>query len=89
MRMTDVIAKKRDGGELDRAELSFWINGYVAGEIPDYQSAAMLMAIYIRGMSKQEIADMTDIMLLSGEMLDLSLVNGNKADKQFFGRSRG
>jgi len=85
MRMTDVIAKKRDGGELDRAELSFWINGYVAGEIPDYQSAAMLMAIYIRGMSKQEIADMTDIMLHSGEMLDLSLVKGIKADKHSSG----
>ena len=72
MRMYDIIAKKRDGGTLDHEELSFAVNGYVAGDVPDYQMSALLMAIYLRGMTDEETAMLTDVMAHSGDMVDLS-----------------
>ena len=66
-------------------EISFWIEGYTKGEIPDYQSSAMNMAILFRGMSKREIATLTDRMEHSGEVIDLSDIKGIKVDKHSTG----
>lgn len=85
MRMVDLICKKRDGFELTDEEIKFWIDGYVKGEIPDYQSSAMTMAIYFRGMNKREIATLTDYMEHSGEVIDLSAISGIKVDKHSTG----
>lgn len=85
MRMVDLIIKKRDGHELTDEEISFWIEGYTKGEIPDYQSSAMNMAILFRGMSKREIATLTDRMEHSGEVIDLSDIKGVKVDKHSTG----
>ena len=85
MRMYDIIAKKRDGGTLNREELSFAVNGYVAGDVPDYQMSALLMAIYLRGMTDEETAVLTDVMARSGDMVDLSAIAGIKADKHSTG----
>lgn len=71
MRIVDIITKKRDGGELTRAEIDAFILGYVAGEVPDYQAAAWAMAIYFRGMTPAETALLTEAMAFSGETLDL------------------
>ena len=71
MRMYDIIAKKRDGGVLDRAEIAFAVNGYVSGDVPDYQMSALLMAIYLRGMTDEETAVLTEVMARSGDMVDL------------------
>ena len=85
MRMFDVIAKKRDGETLSKEELQFVIDGYVSGQIPDYQMSALLMAIYLRGMTYQETAQLTDIMAHSGDMVDLSAIHGIKVDKHSTG----
>lgn len=85
MRMVDLIIKKRDGHELTDEEISFWIEGYTKGEIPDYQSSAMNMAILFKGMSKREIATLTDRMEHSGEVIDLSDIKGVKVDKHSTG----
>ena len=85
MRMVDLIIKKRDGHELTNEEIKFWIDGYVKGEIPDYQSSAMNMAIFFRGMNKREIATLTDYMEHSGEVIDLSAISGIKVDKHSTG----
>ena len=85
MRMVDLIIKKRDGHELTDEEIRFWINGYAKGEIPDYQSSAMQMAIVFRGMNKREVATLTDCMEHSGETLDLSKIKGKKVDKHSTG----
>lgn len=85
MRMYDIIAKKRDGGVLDRAEIAFAVNGYVSGDVPDYQMSALLMSIYLRGMTDEETAVLTEVMARSGDMVDLSAIAGVKADKHSTG----
>ncbi len=72
MRAVDIIIKKRDGGELSRAEIEFFIGGLVSGEVADYQAAAWAMAVFFRGMTARETADLTLAMAHSGETLDLS-----------------
>ena len=62
MRAVDIIARKRDGGELSRSEISFVVRAYTSGEIADYQMAALLMAIYLRGMSREETIALTEEM---------------------------
>jgi len=85
MRMYDIIEKKRDGKELDYEEIKFFIDGYTKSLIPDYQAAALLMAIYIRGMNARETADMTELMAASGDRIDLSGIQGIKVDKHSTG----
>ena len=85
MNMYDLITKKKRGGELSADELSYIINGYTAGEIPDYQVSALLMAIYFRGMTVAETAALTEIMAASGGHIDLSGIPGHKIDKHSTG----
>ena len=85
MRIYDLIAKKRDGGTHTRAELETIVNGFVSGEVPDYQMAAWMMAVYLRGMTDEETALLTDVMAHSGEMVDLSPIAGIKVDKHSTG----
>lgn len=85
MRMVDIITKKRDGGILTREEISFFVNGYVENKIPDYQISALMMAILFKGMNKEEIVNLTDIMEHSGDTMDLSKIKGIKVDKHSTG----
>ena len=85
MRMYDVIAKKRDGFELSEEEIAYVIQGYVNGEIPDYQMASFLMAVYFRGMTEKETLFMTNEAAHSGDMVDLSPIKGIKVDKHSTG----
>lgn len=85
MRMYDLIAKKRNGAALTKEEISFMIDGYVDGSIPDYQMSAMLMAICFQGMNDEETAWMTMCVAHSGEMSDLSGIEGIKVDKHSTG----
>lgn len=85
MRMYDIIKKKRDGSELTSEEIEFFVNGYVRGTIPDYQVSALLMAIFFRGMNQRETFDLTMSMARSGEILDLSPIEGIKVDKHSTG----
>ncbi len=85
MRAVDLIRKKRDSGEHSREEIDFLVSGYTRGEIPDYQMAAWLMAVWIRGMSRSELAALTEVMLYSGEVLNLSDLPGTKVDKHSTG----
>ncbi len=85
MRAYDIIKKKRDGYGLSREELEFLLKGYLEGEIPDYQISAFLMAVFFRGMSNGETMYLTDIMLHSGSILDLSEIQGKKVDKHSTG----
>ena len=78
MRIYDLIAKKRDGGTNSREELESIVKGYVAGEVDDYQMAAWMMAVYMRGMTDEETAELTDVMSHSGVMVDLSPIPGIK-----------
>lgn len=85
MRMYDLIHKKRDGEELSREELHFIVEGYTKGEIPDYQMSALLMAIYFNSMTEEETAIFTDEVAHSGDMVDLSAIEGIKVDKHSTG----
>ena len=85
MRMYDLIEKKKHGESLEREEIRRMIRGFTAGEIPDYQMAAMLMAIYFKGMDEEEITGLTLEMAASGDMVDLSGIEGIKVDKHSTG----
>lgn len=85
MRIYDIIAKKRDGFELSKDEIEFFVKGYTCGEIEDYQASALLMAIYLCGMTDDETAALTSAMAHSGDMLDLSSVGGTTVDKHSTG----
>ena len=85
MRAVDLIRKKRDSGEHSNEEINFLISGYTSGEIPDYQMAAWLMAAWIRGLNRSELASLTDAMLYSGHVLNLSRIPGRKVDKHSTG----
>lgn len=85
MRMYDIIAKKRDGKELTDAEIRFFVNGYTADEIPDYQVSALLMAIYFNGMSQQETVSLTQYMAMSGDIVDLTYFGNLSTDKHSTG----
>jgi pyrimidine-nucleoside phosphorylase len=85
MRAVDLIRKKRDSGELSREEIDFLVSGYTRGEIPDYQMAAWLMAVWIRGMNRSELTALTEVMLYSGEVLNHSEIPGRKVDKHSTG----
>lgn len=84
-RAIDVIRKKRDGLELTREEIEALVNAYTAGDVPDYQVSAWLMAVLWRGMTRPETAALTDAMLHSGEVLDLSSLPPRKVDKHSTG----
>src|SRR5207237_7549868 len=79
------IRKTRDGVELSRTEIEYLVRGYTSGEIPDYQVAAWLMSAVIRGLTRAETAALTDAMLRSGEVLDLSEFSAKKIDKHSTG----
>ncbi|MEG1474934.1 MAG: pyrimidine-nucleoside phosphorylase [Longicatena sp.] len=85
MRIVEIIEKKKLGKELSREELHYFINGYVKKEIPDYQVSALLMAIYFKGMSAKESANLCEEMLNSGDKIDLSSIQGVKCDKHSTG----
>ncbi len=83
--MVDLIVKKRNGLELNKKELTSIIDGFISGEIPDYQISAFLMAIYFKGMNNMETAILTDLMMRSGDLIDLSAIEGIKVDKHSTG----
>ena len=85
MRAVDIISKKRDGGELTREEIDFFVEGFTRGEIPDYQAAAWAMAVVLRSMTPRETYDLTQAMIASGERLDLSQIARRPVDKHSTG----
>ena len=85
MNILDIIAKKRDKKELSKEEIDFFIEGYTNGKITDYQAAALVMAIYINGMTDEEITNLTIAMAYSGEVLNLSKLGENVVDKHSTG----
>ncbi|HHV30770.1 pyrimidine-nucleoside phosphorylase [Acetivibrio mesophilus] len=85
MRMVDLINKKKHAEALSAAEIDYIIQGYTKGDIPDYQMSAFLMAVYFKGMNKEEIANLTLSIVNSGETVDLSMIEGIKVDKHSSG----
>src|SRR5262249_23291060 len=85
MLVTDLIRRKRDGAELQRSEIEFLINGYTRDEIPDYQISAWLMAVLLRGMTRAELAALTESMLNSGEVISFPELPAAKVDKHSTG----
>jgi pyrimidine-nucleoside phosphorylase len=85
MRAVDVIQKKRDGHELTKGEIAFFIEGYTRGTIPDYQASALAMAVFFKGMTAAETVALTESMMRTGEVLDLSDLPGPKVDKHSTG----
>ena len=85
MKILDLIIKKRDGMKLSKEEIDFFVKGVTDGTIPDYQTSAMLMAIYFRGLDDDETALLTIAMAHSGKVFDLSEINGIKVDKHSTG----
>ena len=83
--MNDIIFKKREGGKLSKDEIDWLITGYVAGDIPDYQVSALLMAIFFRGLDREETFNLTNAMRYSGDTIDLSPIKGIKVDKHSTG----
>ena len=83
--MYDIIYKKREGGKLSEEEIKYFVDGYVAGEIPDYQIAALLMAIFFKKLDREETFQLTNAMRYSGDTIDLSSINGIKVDKHSTG----
>jgi pyrimidine-nucleoside phosphorylase len=85
MNIVDIIRKKRDGGTLTRDEIAFWISGTVSGSVPDYQVSALLMALFLRGMTDEETAVLTDVMAHSGSMFTPGDLGGYTVDKHSTG----
>lgn len=85
MNPVEIIIKKRSGKTLTSEEIKFFINGFLDGTIPDYQMSAFLMSVYFQGMTSAETVELTRIMLYSGEVIDLSNINGLKVDKHSTG----
>ncbi len=85
MRAVDVIQKKRDGAELSKDEIDFFIGGYARGEVPDYQASAFTMAVFFKGMTPAETVALTESMMHTGEVLDLAELKGPKVDKHSTG----
>ncbi|MBS4539965.1 pyrimidine-nucleoside phosphorylase [Clostridium sp. D2Q-11] len=85
MNMYEIIKKKREGNELSKEEINFFIENYTNGSIPDYQASALLMAIFFKKMSKEETVNLTEAMLRSGEEIDLTSIEGIKVDKHSTG----
>ncbi|MDY3994552.1 MAG: pyrimidine-nucleoside phosphorylase, partial [Candidatus Onthovivens sp.] len=78
MDIIEIIEHKRDKKKLSKEEIEYFIKGYVNNEIKDYQASSLLMAIYLNGMEKDEIANLTEAMRVSGEVWDLSCIGGIK-----------
>ncbi|MGX7025285.1 pyrimidine-nucleoside phosphorylase [Vagococcus hydrophili] len=85
MRMVDLIQKKRDGGTLSEEEIKFIVTGYTSGDVTDYQMSAFLMSVYFKDMTDEEITCLTMAMSQSGDVIDLSEINGVKVDKHSTG----
>lgn len=85
MRMYDIIMKKRNGFELTKEEIDFFVQGFTKGEIPDYQVSALMMALFFNKMNGRETADLTTAMVKSGDVVDLSSIEGIKVDKHSTG----
>ncbi|MCC0657523.1 pyrimidine-nucleoside phosphorylase [Clostridioides sp. ES-S-0123-01] len=85
MRMYDIIKKKRDNLELSKEEINYFIENYSKGDIPDYQASALLMSIYLNKMNRQETVYLTEAMMHSGDMIELSDIEGIKVDKHSTG----
>src|SRR3954449_5541172 len=85
MRAVDIIFSKRDGQALSAEQIRFFVEGYTAGRIPEYQASALAMAIFFRGMTAEETVALTESMMNTGEVLDLGTLPGPKVDKHSTG----